>query len=272
MLDWATNTSGQTGLKELDWNGNTVWQYYETRTAYHPHGDFQRIYDPKLGAYATLYLANKDVTAAQCIAAGCDPADAPYDGAQVDTIVEVDMSGNIVWEWSFWDHAIQNVDATKANYVGTGKTIADYPGKINLNLPGRPLRSQLAGLQFAGLQPVARPDRGQLPAGRVLHHRPRQHVPRRAIRPAASRWRPPRRAISSTASATRPATARATRRRSARNWETATSGNKQIGGSSNVQWIASRPARRRASAGVQQQPVPVPAHAAVLRVRDQSRT
>jgi len=59
----------QTGLKEFDWNGNTVWQYYETRAAYHPHGAFQRIYDPKLGAYATIYLANKDVTAADCIAA-----------------------------------------------------------------------------------------------------------------------------------------------------------------------------------------------------------
>ena len=33
--------------------------YDESRTTDHPHGDFQRIYNPKLGAYQTLYLANK---------------------------------------------------------------------------------------------------------------------------------------------------------------------------------------------------------------------
>jgi hypothetical protein len=50
-------------------------------------------------------------------------------------IVEVDLSGKIVWQWSFLDHAIQDIDSAKANYVGAGKTIANYPGKINLNLP-----------------------------------------------------------------------------------------------------------------------------------------
>ena len=60
------------------------------------------------------------MTEAECLTTGCDPADAPFAGAQVDTIVEVDRSGNIVWEWSFWDHAIQNVDATKTNSVATG--------------------------------------------------------------------------------------------------------------------------------------------------------
>ena len=54
-------------------------------------------------------------------------AQAEHVGTQLffDTIVEVDMSGKVVWEWSFWDHAIQSVDATKANYVATGKTIAE---------------------------------------------------------------------------------------------------------------------------------------------------
>jgi len=115
VLDW--NASTPTGLKELDWNGNIVWQHTEARSTYHPHGDFKRIYNPKLGAYTTIFLANKDLTAAECIAAGCDPADAPYDGAQVDTIVEVDMNGNVIWEWSFWNHAVQSIDNIKDNYI-----------------------------------------------------------------------------------------------------------------------------------------------------------
>ena len=55
----------------------------ETRKDYHPHHDFLRIYNPKLKAYTTLYIANKDLTNEQCIAAGCDPKNAPCTGAQV---------------------------------------------------------------------------------------------------------------------------------------------------------------------------------------------
>jgi len=50
------------------------------------------------------------------------------------------MDGNIIWEWWFFDHAVQDIDPTRANYAGQGKTIADYPGRINLNLPGRPVK------------------------------------------------------------------------------------------------------------------------------------
>ena len=269
VLDWATNTSGQTGLKELDWNGNTVWQYYETRTAYHPHGDFQRIYDPKLGAYATLYLANKDVTAAECIAAGCDPADAPYDGAQVDTIVEVDMSGNIVWEWSFWDHAIQDVDATKANYVGTGKTIADYPGKINLNLPGRPLRANWLDCNSLDYnqsldQIVVNSRQGEF---YIIDHGNTFLAgnPTGSIALAATtagdflyRFGDPARYSQGNPPSVSSQLGNGHQRQQADRRQQQRAVDRR------------RPARRRASAGVQQQPVPVPAHAAVLRVRDQS--
>ncbi|MEI7899775.1 MAG: aryl-sulfate sulfotransferase [bacterium] len=58
----------------------------------------------------------------------------------MDAVVEVDMQGNVVWEWWFFDHVVQDVDATKPNFVGAGKTFADYPGRININMPGRPLK------------------------------------------------------------------------------------------------------------------------------------
>jgi hypothetical protein len=142
LLDAATDDpSGFKGFKELDWSGNVIWQYTEARQGYAPHHDFVRIYNPKLQAYTTLYIANKSLSHAQAIAAGCDPSNGPYDGAQMDAIVEVDVKGNVVWEWWFFDHVVQDIDASKANYVGTGKSISDYPGKINLNLPGRPVKA-----------------------------------------------------------------------------------------------------------------------------------
>jgi hypothetical protein len=141
LLDAATDDpSGFAGFRELDWNGNAIWSYAETRPDHHPHHDFTRILNKKLNSPTTLYIANRDITSDRCIAAGCDPRSGPYDGAQMDAIVEVDMQGKIVWEWWFLDHVVQTVDPTKANYAGAGKSIADRPGRLNINLPGRPVR------------------------------------------------------------------------------------------------------------------------------------
>jgi len=121
--------------RELDWNGSTVWQYAETRTGYWPHHDFDCIYNPKLGDTTFIYIANKDLTAAQCLAAGCDPKN-DYTGAQMDVIVEVDRRGNVIWEWSFFDHIVQDLDASKPTYG----SIRNTPGRININIPGMPAR------------------------------------------------------------------------------------------------------------------------------------
>ena len=140
VLDaFGGDVNGFTGLKEVDWSGNTVWQYTETRTGYAPHHDFMRIYNPRLGTNTTLYIAAKTISSNACVAAGCNPANGPYTNAQVDAIVEVDMSGSVVWEWCFFDHGIQDYSTAQSNYVGSSKTISNYPGRINLNLPGRPV-------------------------------------------------------------------------------------------------------------------------------------
>lgn len=142
ILDASTDDpSGFGGFKQVNWSGSVVWTYTEKRTNYVPHHDFVRIYNPKLGTNTTLYIANKTIPSNLCVAAGADPANGRnYTNAQMDVIVEVDMASNIVWEWSFFDHMIQDFDATKSNYVGAGKTIADYPGRLNINLPGRPVQ------------------------------------------------------------------------------------------------------------------------------------
>ena len=127
------------GFHEVDWDGNIVWSYRETRPNYTSHHDYVRGYNPKLGEMTTFYIANRDVSQEECVSLGCDPAN-DYTGAQIDTIVEVDMDGEIIWEWRFVDHLVQDRYPGKANYVGEGKTIADYPGRLNVNLPGRPVR------------------------------------------------------------------------------------------------------------------------------------
>jgi hypothetical protein len=136
-----SDPSGFGGFQELDWNGNTVWTYTEKRSNYFPHHDWTRIYNKKLKAYTTLYIANKNVPKDSVLAAGANPANGTYTNVQLDALVEVDSSGTIVWEWNFFDHIIQDFDATKPNYVGSGKTVANYPNKININMPGNPLKN-----------------------------------------------------------------------------------------------------------------------------------
>jgi hypothetical protein len=130
------NPSNSNVWKELDWNGNVVWQYTETRSGYYPHHDFAKIYNPKLGDSTFIYIANKDLTSQQCLDAGCDAANT-YTGAQMDVIVEVDMQGNVIWEWSFFDHVVQDLYPAKSTYG----VVKDNPGKIDLNIRGNPVKS-----------------------------------------------------------------------------------------------------------------------------------
>jgi hypothetical protein len=55
----------------------------------------------------------------------------------MDVVVEVDRNGNVIWEWSFFDHVVQDIDASKSTYG----VIKDTPGRINLNLRGNPVKS-----------------------------------------------------------------------------------------------------------------------------------
>ena len=132
--------SGFQGFQEVDWDGKTVWEYTEKREGYAPHHDWVRIFNKALNAPTTLYIANKSITNDQAITAGADPKKGPYREGQMDAIVEVDMQGKVVWEWWFFDHVVQDIDPAKPNHVGPGKTIADHPGRINLNMPGKPLK------------------------------------------------------------------------------------------------------------------------------------
>ena len=135
LLDQGGNKS----YMELDWDSKVIWSYQEKRNDYNPHHDWVRNFNPKLNEWTTMYIANKSVSQEQAIAAGANPR-GNYEGSQVDCIVEVDMNGNIIWEWWAFDHVCQDIDPSKKNYIGKGKSFADWPGKLNINLPGRPLR------------------------------------------------------------------------------------------------------------------------------------
>jgi hypothetical protein len=122
------------GFKEMDWEGNIIWEWSppEDRSNIRPHHDMWRIYNKKLKEHTYLGVIRYTPTQEEAVAAGCNPKK-DYSRTSSDGFVEVDKSGKIIWEWNFVEHTIQDVNPDWPNYVGKGKTIADYPGRTDVN-------------------------------------------------------------------------------------------------------------------------------------------
>ncbi len=113
-------------------SGNVTWEYRLEGS--HFHHDFVR-----LPSGNVLLLARRFKTRDEAVAAGADPAFVPPKGLRYEAIVEVrptrPSGGEIVWEWSLWDHLIQDFDPDKANYGD----VAAHPELVDLNFLLPPL-------------------------------------------------------------------------------------------------------------------------------------
>ena len=111
-------------VREVDRNGNTLWECAQ--------GDLH--HDAlKMPNGNVLLLSRQFKTAKEAVAAGLNPDSIDTDNLIAPYIVEVKITGpencEIVWEWSAWDHLIQDFETSKANY---GK-VAEHPELIDLN-------------------------------------------------------------------------------------------------------------------------------------------
>ena len=228
------NPSGSTSWEELDWNGNVVWQYTETRSTYHPHHDFEKIYNPKLGDSTFIYIANKDLTSSQCLAAGCN-ASQNYTGAQMDAIVEVNRKGTVIWEWCFFNHVVQDL---YPSITATYGVIANTPGRRNLNIPGMPVQKDWLHCNALDYnqskdQIVISSVHGEFyvidHGNTFIPNNPDSSIVLAASKKGDFLYRFGDPAKYNQGSAPSVGT----------NWETSTTGNKQIGGNHDVQWIKS---------------------------------
>ncbi|MGA0867835.1 MAG: aryl-sulfate sulfotransferase [Planctomycetota bacterium] len=111
-------------VEEFDWDGNIVWTYQLANQQQTLHHDIEELPNGNV-----LMIAWERISAADAIAAGRDPNLLPENELWPDKIIEVDRSGQIVWEWRAWNHVVQDFDPTKPNY---GRPV-DYPGRIDLN-------------------------------------------------------------------------------------------------------------------------------------------
>ncbi len=111
-------------VREVDRNGNTLWECTQERL----HHDALKMPNGNV-----LLLSQQPKTAEEAIAAGADPDFVDTDGLMVPHVIEAKLIGRanceIVWEWSAWDHLIQDVDPSKANHG----VVAEHPELIDVN-------------------------------------------------------------------------------------------------------------------------------------------
>ena len=111
-------------ILEVDPRGNALWQYGDHYT----HHDFL-----KMPSGNVLLLVRGIKTREEAIAAGANPEFVHESGLQYDYLVEVRPTGasggEVVWEWSVWDHLVQDFDPSKPNYGA----VAEHPELIDIN-------------------------------------------------------------------------------------------------------------------------------------------
>ena len=110
-------------IREVEPDGNVVWEY-SGRT----HHD-----QLKLPNGNVLLLLRETKTYAEAGAAGANPDFVSAEGIWSEVLLEVKPvypdGGAVVWEWSAWDHLIQDFDPGQANYG----IVAEHPELIDLN-------------------------------------------------------------------------------------------------------------------------------------------
>lgn len=112
-------------VQKVAWDGTVTWDYIYSTTTYCSHHDIHPMPNGNV-----LLIAYESRTPAEATALGCTQSITMWP----DKIVEVQptgaTTGTVVWEWTSWDHTMQNVDNTKSNYVSN---LAQNPQLLNIN-------------------------------------------------------------------------------------------------------------------------------------------
>ncbi|MBL4705854.1 MAG: aryl-sulfate sulfotransferase [Flavobacteriales bacterium] len=115
-------------IEKFDWDNNLLWSYVLSDSLQRLHHDFELLPNGNLLA---ITWEKKDSMSS--IQAGRNPALLTQGEIWIDKVIEIQPSGInsgiVVWEWSAWDHLVQDFDNTKDNFGD----ISNSPRKLNIN-------------------------------------------------------------------------------------------------------------------------------------------
>ncbi|MEO8516138.1 MAG: aryl-sulfate sulfotransferase [Flavobacterium sp.] len=119
--------AGKDNLEIRDWNNNVVWTYPTAANGIQQHHDITPLPNGNI-----LCIVADPYSAAIMTANGKNPALTPGN-TKLEKIVEIHPIGtnsaSIVWEWKFFNHLIQDFDASKLNYG----VVANHPELLDPN-------------------------------------------------------------------------------------------------------------------------------------------
>lgn len=126
------DTGGLGGrVENVSWDSELIWSFQYASTEHIAHHDIERLPNGNV-----LMIAFEVKSEAEAIAAGRDPSLINDGELWPDHIIEVRPEGTdggeIVWEWHFWDHMIQDFDETKENFG----VVAEHPELMDINYVG----------------------------------------------------------------------------------------------------------------------------------------
>ncbi|MBS1537182.1 MAG: aryl-sulfate sulfotransferase [Bacteroidetes bacterium] len=135
---------GGTGgiIEKISWEGSVVWSYKLSSMTTCLHHDIKPL--PNGNILVVMWSA---MPAEQAIAVGRTPSKTGttiWNEKIIELAPEGTNSASIVWEWSSWDHLIQDFDQSKSNFG----VVADHPELINTNYITNPNPSNPDWLHF----------------------------------------------------------------------------------------------------------------------------
>lgn len=115
-------------IEILDWDSTLIWQYTYSSSEFSQHHDIFPLPNGNI-----LMLAVNTMSESEAIQSGRDPSLILDNKIFNEQILELEPIGNdqanIIWEWNFKDHLIQNHDNTKDNYG----VISEHPELLDFN-------------------------------------------------------------------------------------------------------------------------------------------
>ena len=116
--------AGRDGAAEIAPSGSVVWEYADEEQ----HHDLLKLQNGNV-----LLLTRETLTQEEAVAAGANPELVGEQGLPGARVIEVRPAGasggEIVWEWSVFDHLVQDFDADKPNYG----VVSERPELVDVN-------------------------------------------------------------------------------------------------------------------------------------------
>jgi len=119
--------AGKESIEIRDWDNNIVWTFLMDSLGLNQHHDIEPMPNGNILCVITDLYPASDV-----VAIGRNPENLD-ENFKLDKIIELQPVGtnaaNVIWEWKFIDHFIQDFDSSKLNYGN----VANHPELIDIN-------------------------------------------------------------------------------------------------------------------------------------------